>query len=85
MKVEYNGTPIKEFVRLRSKMYSILDGNNKEKKTAKGISQMVTKRKLRHEMYREALLKGESSMVKMKLTRASKHEVTTNRVRKTGM
>ena len=46
MKDEYNGTLIKKFVGLRPKMYSILDGNNKEKKIAKSISQVVTKRKL---------------------------------------
>ena len=85
MKDEYNGTPIKEFVGLRPKMYSILDGNDKEKKTAKGISQTVTKKKLRHDMYREALFQEESSTVEMNLIRASKHVVTTNRVRKIGL
>ena len=85
MKDEYNGTPIKEFVGLRPKMYSILDANNKEKKTAKGISQVVTKRKLRHDMYRETLFEEERSTVTMNLIRASKHVVTTNKVRKVGL
>ena len=40
MKDETAGKPIKEFVGLRSKMYSLLvDG--KEKKTAKGIKKSV--------------------------------------------
>ena len=85
MKDEYNGTPIKEFVGLRPKMYSILDGKDREKKTAKGISQTVTKKKLRHDMYREALFEEERSTVEMNLIRASKHVVTTNRVRKVGL
>ena len=38
MKDEYNGCPVKEFVGLRPKMYSIMDANNDEKKTAKSIS-----------------------------------------------
>ena len=85
MKDEYNGTPIKEFVGLRPKMYSIFDANNKEKKTAKGISQVVTKRKLRPDMYRETLFEEERSTVTMNLIRASKHVVTTNKVRKVGL
>ena len=82
MKDEYKGTPIKEFVGLRPKMYGILDGMDREKKTAKGISQTVTKKKWRHNMYREALFEEERSTVEMNLTRASKLVVTTNRVRK---
>ena len=36
MKDEYEGMLIKNFVGLKSKMYSILDENNKEKSTNKG-------------------------------------------------
>ena len=81
MKDEYNGTLIKESVGLRPKMYSILNGKNKEKKTAKGISQVVTKRKLTHDMYRETLFEEERSTVTMNLIRASKLVVITNKVR----
>ena len=37
MKDETDGVPIIEFVGLRSKMYSLLLDNGKEKKTGKGI------------------------------------------------
>ena len=53
-----HGIPIKEFVGLRPKMYSLLySENNKttEKKVAKGIAKHVTKQKIRHEHYKQCL------------------------------
>ena len=38
MKDELNSLPIKEFVGLRQKMYSILDGNNKKEDCKKNLS-----------------------------------------------
>ena len=70
---------------MRPKTYSILDGKDREKKTAKGISPTVAKKKFRHDMYREALFEEERSTVEMNLIRALKHVVTTNRVRKVGL
>ena len=48
MKDGMKGHPIKGFVGLRPKMYSVLEGYSTEKKTAKGINKSVT-RKIRHE------------------------------------
>ena len=38
MKDETNGILIKEFVGLRPKMYSLVEENNSEKKTPKGLN-----------------------------------------------
>ena len=44
MKDEYKGNLIKEFVDLRPKMYSILEADRHEKKTAKGIAKKNRKK-----------------------------------------
>ena len=54
-KDETEGIPIKEFVGLRSKMYSILLDNGKEKKTGKGIKKSALKRDVQHENYKTCL------------------------------
>src|SRR5882757_2455502 len=43
-KDEMAGIPIKEFIGLRSKMYSILVDDGEEKKTAKGVGRSVIKK-----------------------------------------
>ena len=48
MKDELDGLPIKEFVGLRSKMYSYITDNNKSGKTAKGIKKNVIKKNIKH-------------------------------------
>ena len=44
-KDEAAGMPIKEFIGLRSKMYSYVKENNKNEKTAKGIRKYVIKKR----------------------------------------
>ena len=46
---ETAGILIKEFIGLRSKMYSILIDNGEEKKTVKGISRSVIENEQKHE------------------------------------
>ena len=84
MKDELNGRPVQEFVGLRPKMYSLLEADGHEKKTAKGISKRVTER-LRHEEYRRALHEENSNTVTMQQIRSMKHEVFTISLRKTGL
>ena len=74
MKDETAGKPIKEFVGLRSKMYSLLvDG--KEKKTAKGIKKSVIRRELCHAAYRDVLLNETVTRATMNLIRSYHHKV----------
>ena len=74
MKDETAGKPIKEFVGLRSKMYSLLvDG--KEKKTAKGIKKSVIRRDLCHAAYRDVLLNETVTRATMNLIRSHHHKV----------
>ena len=74
MKDETASKPIKEFVGLRSKMYSLLvDG--KEKKTAKGIKKSVIRRDLCHAAYRDVLLNETVTRATMNLIQSYHHKV----------
>jgi hypothetical protein len=84
MKDEYKGRLIKEFVGLRPKMYSILDVDNAEKKTAKGISYRTTA-KLRHAEYLSALKEEKQSTVTMQQIRSYNHEIYSIQLTKTGL
>ena len=72
MKDETAGQPIKEFVGLRSKMYSMIyeskkkDGDEtiteeKEKKRAKGVSHVVLEKEIKHSAYKDSLFAQTSS------------------------
>jgi hypothetical protein len=85
MKDETKGNPIKEFVGLRPKMYSILEKDDvNAKKTAKGISKSARKR-LRHRQYYDALFNEESNTVEMAQIRSHLHEIRTVKIKKTGL
>ena len=49
MKDEYAGRPVAEYVGLRPKMYSILEGGGKNIRKAKGVKKAVLKKEIRHE------------------------------------
>lgn len=53
-KDETNGDAIKEFVGLKSKMYSFTVGDS-EKKRAKGVKKNVIKQEIKHENYKDCL------------------------------
>ena len=55
MKDEMGGELILEFVGLRSKMYSILNYNGLNKKTAKGVISEVKKKQITHEDFKNSL------------------------------
>jgi hypothetical protein len=55
LKDEFKGQAIREFIGLRSKMYSVLTCDGKSKAKAKGIPKSVTKRTLPHDKFRKAL------------------------------
>ena len=57
MKEECAGRPIAEYVSLRPKMYSILEAGEGNIKKAKGVKKNVVKKHIRHEQYKEALIR----------------------------
>ena len=74
MKDETASIPIKEFVGLRSKMYSLLIGE-KEKKTAKGIKKSVIRSRRSHQAYRDVLLNEKLTRATMNLIRSTRHKL----------
>jgi len=84
-KDETAGIPIKEFIGLRSKMYSILKNNNEGKKTAKGISRNVIKKELNHETYKEILDTSGRMYSHMKFIRSKKHRIYTMDINKVSL
>ena len=83
MKDEMKGYPIKEFVGLRPKMYSVLEEDGTEKKSAKGSNKSVT-RKMWHEHYFQALFGEQRSTAHMTCIRSYKHDVMTVNIKKVG-
>ena len=75
MKMEELNKPIAEFVGLRSKMYSVLFDNEKEKKTAKGIKSSVKDNEITHEDYRNVLTEKIQMKINQNTIRSNKHEV----------
>ena len=87
-KDECNGNPVQEFVGLRSKMYSMWYEENgliKEKKTAKGVTKSVTKKKLKHHRYKECLLRRKILMSQMNQIRSKDHQLRTIYMNKIGL
>jgi len=75
MKDECNGTPIAECVCLRPKMYSILKGDEKNIKKAKGVKKCVVKKQMNHENYKEALFGKKQFWHGMNILRSQKHSI----------
>ena len=74
MKDELAGTPIAEFVGLRSKMYSVKTRDG-ERKTAKGISKATIRKRLRHDMYRNCLFTGKTTSEIVRSIRSKNHKI----------
>ena len=81
MKDETNSVPIEEFVGLRPKMYSIKFGGI-EKKTAKGISKSVVKKRLTHSDYFSVLQNATTMRHTMRTLRNHLHHMYTIELKK---
>ena len=81
-KDEAAGTPIVEFVGLRSKMYSYIKTDEKDGNTAKGIKKNVIKNNLKHEDYKNVLLNNKQLHHKMKTIRSQKHQLGSYEINK---
>ena len=77
MKIEYPNNVIREFIGLKSKMYSIKFNDNDEEKKAKGIKKYVIKKDLKHDYYNEILTSGKNMYSKMMMIRSMKHHLYT--------
>ena len=84
MKDEMGGEAIKEFVGLRSKMYSLKVGTA-EKKTAKGIKKATIRKHLKHDMYRDVLFKETTTMASMRAIQSTNHELYSRRLNKVAL
>ena len=84
-KDETQNTPIPEFIRLRSKMYSMKLNDSSEKKTAKGIVSNVIKNHLKHAQYKHILETGEKMNSNMKMIRSFDHTIYTVNVTKVSL
>ena len=85
MKDEYGGVPVEEYVGLRPKMYSMVADGGEEKKTAKGVSKIVTKKRLRHSQYRDCLFDSKVTFAEMKQIRSFHHQLYSINLKKIGL
>ena len=79
---EAGGVPIKEFVGLRSKMYSYIKDNRGCEKTAKGIKKNIVKNNIKHTDYKKVLFKNKQMQHTMKTIRSSKHQLSSYEMNK---
>ena len=85
MKDEVAGKIIKEFVGLRSKLYSFVMDDGRETKKCKGIKKQVVESSIRHEHYKTCLTTGKELLRKQNILRSYDHEVYTEEVNKVAL
>ena len=66
MKDEYGGKSILKFIGLKSKMYSIIDGNNKEKITSKGDNAFIEFQEFYDALFKQKILRHTLRGIKSK-------------------
>ena len=81
-KDEAAGKSIKEFVGLRSKLYSFKMDEGKENKRCKGIKKAVVERTIRHEDYKTCLTTGKEQLRRQNIIRSYEHVLYTEEVNK---
>ena len=74
-KDEAAGMPIREFVGLRSKMYSYVKDNGKNEKTSKGVRKYVIKKNITHDNYKDCLFNGKQMLHGMRTIRSDHHQI----------
>ena len=84
-KDETEGVSIREFIGLRSKMYSIKLDNEEDKRTAKGIVKNVIKKELKHEIYKNVLETSGKMYSDIKVIKSEKHEIYTMKLHKVSL
>ena len=87
-KDEWDGIPVKEFVGLRPKMYSMTSGK-KEKKTGKGIKRSHLKTCITHVDYKRCIESSEhidqQQLCQFNCIRSKKHQLGSYKINKVGL
>ena len=81
-KDEATGKNIKEFVGLRSKLYSFIMEEGNENKRCKGVKKNVVKKYISHEDYKTCLHTGKEQLKRQTIIRSYEHELYTEEVNK---
>ena len=78
-KDETAGDPVMEFVGLRSKMYSMMTKEGKDKKAGKGIKKSVLKKEINHQDYKDCLFEKREYHHAMMGFRSHLHQLYTEK------
>ena len=84
-KDEACGKQIAEFVGLRAKPYSCKMHDGEEKKKCKGVKQVVVKKNITHDDYKQCLLSRKKLMRSMSVFRSHHHEIYGEAVNKVAL
>jgi hypothetical protein len=82
LKDEYGGEIITQFVGIKSKLYSILYGGDKNKTTAKGLNKSVLQNFITHNHYKNVIEKNNLYVTKMRRILSSDHKLGTYELKK---
>ena len=86
MKLETGVKQIEEFVGLRSKLYAYkMTEDGGEEKKCKGVKNVVIKKEITFENYKECLFSGEKQWRGMNVFRSRLHEIYTERIVKVAL
>ena len=85
MKDEAAGKIIKEFVGLRSKLYSFKMEEGGENKKCKGVKKQVVENTITYEDYKTCLTTGKEQLRKQNILRSYNHEVYTEEINKVAL
>ena len=77
LKSEYGNEVVKEFVGLKSKLYSIIYGNNLNKNTAKGLQKAILNKFVRHKHYLNVIRNSIAYNSTMRRIQSKEHKVST--------
>ena len=81
-KDETAGVPIREFIGLKSKMYSISLDNEKNSKKAKGVKKNIIRKGISHQDYLDVLYQSKVMHHKMKTIRSDCHQIYSYEINK---
>ena len=85
MKDETGGVPSKEFVGLRSKMYSLLLSDGTDKTTAKGVKTSYVKKHMKHDLYKKCLFTKQPTTASFTIFQSHNHQIQTVDVTKVAL